>query len=57
MSQADMVAEICKVFALPMGLKTSDLEEGKQFSFKFLQRTGAGSRTLCAPSVASSFEV
>ena len=31
-------------------------EEGDLFPFKYLQRTGAGSRTLCVPSVATTFE-
>lgn len=51
-----MKLEVCKVFADPMGLSESDLENGKICDFIFLQRTGAGSRTLCVPSVSESFE-
>ena len=39
-----------------MGLTASELEQGELFPFKYLQRTGAGSRTLCVPSVAESFD-
>ena len=35
--------EFCKVFAKPMGL--GELDE--LFPFEYLQRTGAGSRSLC----------
>ena len=44
-----------KVFAKPMGLCVV-IEEGDLFPFKYLQRTGAGSRTLCVPFVATTFE-
>ncbi len=48
--------EVSKVFATPMGLTQSDLAHGTPFNFTFLQRTGAGSRTLCRPSITDSFE-
>ena len=44
--------EFCKVFAKPMGL--GELDE--LFPFEYLQRTGAGSRSLCRPAVSESFE-
>ena len=53
MSDHEVRQEICKVFALPMDLDESD---GVLFPFDYLQRTGAGSRTLCVPSVCSGFE-
>ena len=48
--------EICKVFATPMGLTKMAIEQGNLFPFTYLQRTGPGSRTLCVPSVSSSFQ-
>ena len=57
MSSTDITLEISRVFASQVGLSKSDIEEGgKRLNFLFLQRTGAGSRTLCRPSVAESFE-
>ena len=56
MSSKDIILEVSRVFASQLGLSTSEIEEGKRFNFLFLQRTGAGSRTLCKPSVAESFE-
>ena len=57
MSSKDIILEVSRVFASQVGLSTSEIEdEGKRFNFIFLQRTGAGSRTLCKPSVAESFE-
>lgn len=56
MNSDDIISEVCKVFASPMGLDERSLSEGKTFRFQFLQRTGAGSRTLCVPSVADTFE-
>lgn len=55
MSEKEVRMEICKVFAKPMGLCVVT-EEGDLLPFKYLQRTGAGSRTLCVPSVATTFE-
>ena len=51
-----MSAEICKVFAKPMGLTVAEIERGEIFPFTYLQRTGAGSRTLCIPAVSEGYE-
>ena len=51
-----MRQEICTVFSKPFGLSDEDIIQGKLFKFQYLQRTGAGSRTLCVPSVTTSFE-
>lgn len=51
-----MRREICAVFAKPFALSKNDVEEGLPFPFEYLQRTGAGSRTLCIPPVSQSFE-
>lgn len=56
MSATEIDLEICKVFASPMGLTSTDLENEKRFEFRFLQRAGAGSRTLCVPSVSDTFQ-
>ena len=48
--------EICQVFALPTGLVKEDLKSGRLFPFSYLQRTGAGSRSLCLPAAKESFE-
>lgn len=56
MTDRQVRSEICRAFAKPMGLTTLDLEQAKLFPFKYLQRTGAGSRTLCVPSVSETFE-
>ena len=56
MTAKDIRLEVCKVFVSPMGLSEDDIREGKTVKFRFLQRTGAGSRTLCVPSVAEEFE-
>ena len=55
MNDKEVRIEVCKVFIKPMGLIMSNLENGEVFPFKYLQRTGAGSCTLCVPSVASTF--
>ena len=52
MSEDQVRREFCKVFAKPMGLGESD----ELFPFEYLQRTGAGSRSLCRPAVSESFE-
>ncbi len=52
MSAQDICDEICRVFATPMGL---EVEETKHFPFSYLQRTGAGSRSLCLPAVSPTF--
>ena len=47
--------EICSVFSKPMGL--SDPHDPDQtFPFQYLQRAGAGSRSLCCPSISESFQ-
>ena len=46
----------CKAFAQPMGLNSYDLERSNLFSFKYFQRTGSGTCTLCIPSVSESFQ-
>lgn len=57
MSSKDMILEISRVFGSKVGLTKTEIEdEGKRFNFLFLQRSGVGSRTLCKPSVAESFE-
>ena len=38
-----------------MGLTKLNVEGGEMFPFKYLQCTGAGSRTLCVPAVSESF--
>ncbi len=55
MTEEDVRREVCRVFAVPMGLYERELEEGTTFPFQYLQRTGAGSRTLCVPSVSPTF--
>lgn len=51
MTDQEVRQEICKVFASPMGLTKTAIEQGDLFPFTYLQRTGPGSRTLCVPSV------
>lgn len=51
-----MKKEICNVFSKPFCLSDNDIASGKMFHFEYLQRTGAGSRTLCVPTVNTSFE-
>ena len=51
MSGSDMVKEISKVFARPL-----KLSQDQSFSFKYLQRAGEGSRSLCCPTVKENFE-
>ena len=48
-----MKQEISRV---PFELSEEDISRGECIEFEYLQRTGAGSRTLCVPAVASSFE-
>lgn len=52
----DVVKEVCKVFAYPMGLTPEGIEQGDRFNFIYLQRAGAGCRSLCSPSVADTFD-
>ena len=56
MTDQQVRQEICKVFAIPMGLTKTAIEQGSLFPFTYLQRTGPGSRTLCVPSVSSDFQ-
>ena len=57
MSSDDIVLEVSHVFAQPLGLSKTEIEDGgERFNFLFLQRAGAGSRTLFRPSLADSFE-
>ena len=56
MSESDVRKEVCEVFATPMGLTQEDLKHGRYFPFSYLQKAGSGSRSLCIPSVAPSFE-
>ena len=56
MSEDEVSKEICRVFAGIMGLTHEMIEEGHRFPYTYLQKAGAGSRALCAPSVSSSFE-
>jgi hypothetical protein len=51
MSDDDVRAEICQVFAVPMGLVEEDLKSGHLFPFSYLQRTDSG----CLPTVKESF--
>ena len=51
MSEDEVRTEIWKVFAAPMQLLPNELVPGTRgFPFEYLQRTGAGSRSLCVPS-------
>lgn len=52
MSDDDMRREICCVFATPMGLSEDDIKNNNYFLFQYLQPTGAGSPSLCVPSVS-----
>ena len=52
MTPKEVCDEICAVFFKAMGLPEAE----KSFEFEYLQRTGAGSRTLCVPAVSESFE-
>ena len=55
MSEDDIKLEICRAFMQPMGICESDLADGIFFPFHYLQRTGAGSRSLCMPAVSNNF--
>ena len=56
MTDSDVRREVCEVFAVPMGLSESDIGKNHPFPFTYLQRAGAGSRSLCLPSVKASFQ-
>ena len=51
-----MSDEICEVFGEVLGLCTEDIKNDRMFPFVYLQRAGAGSRTLCIPAVKDSFQ-
>ena len=55
-SDERMREEISAVFSKSFGINEEDLARGKVFKFDYLQRTGAGSRTLCIPSVSQTFQ-
>lgn len=55
-SPEEMRKEICSVFAKPFKLSMEDIAGGTVFPFQYLQRTGAGSRSLCIPTVTESFQ-
>lgn len=55
MSESEIRIEICHAFMQPMGLCENDLADGNIFPFHYLQRTGAGSRSLCMPAVSNNF--
>ena len=56
MTGLEVRQEICTVFAKPIGLTKTSIDNGDLFPFTYLQRTGAGSHTLCVPSVSSMFQ-
>lgn len=56
MTDLEVRQEICTVFAKPMGLTKASIDNGDLFPFTYLQRAGPGSRTLCVPSVSSTFQ-
>ena len=45
---------ICTTLATPILLLQEDIQEGRLFPFKYLQRLGAGARTLHVPSVSAT---
>jgi hypothetical protein len=55
MSDVDVRREVCEVFSEPMGLTSESIKNGQFFAFTYLQKTGAGSRSLCVPSVKDTF--
>ena len=56
MTDLETRTENCQVFALPMGLTDDDIKNGDLFRYSYLQKAGAGSRSLCIPAVKDSFE-
>ncbi len=56
MSDCEVRREVCEVFSVPMGLLESDIKNNDLFPFIYLQRAGAGTRSLCLPSVKESFQ-
>lgn len=51
-----MKTEVCSIFAKPFALSEENIANGILFPYEYLQRTGAGSRTLCVPTVSQTFE-
>ncbi len=49
MADTDVRREIYEVFAVPMGLSDADIKNDHLFPFAYLQRAGAGARSLCLP--------
>ena len=56
MNESDVREEVCEVFSQVMGLTEDDIKNEHFFQYVYLQRAGAGSRTLCVPSVKESFK-
>ncbi len=56
MEEDDVREEVCEIFAQIMGFTQADIQNRRYFQYAYLQRAGAGSRTLCIPSVKSSFK-
>ena len=56
MSADDVSKEICTVFSQPFQLSLSLIERGERFKFKYLQKSGEGTRSLCCPTVKENFE-
>ena len=56
MSENEIKKETCRAFMVPMGLGEDGLAAGNLFPFRYLQRTGAGSRSLCMPAVSQIFQ-
>lgn len=54
MSPEEVQKVICTTFSSPMQLLPEDIDERRFFPFKYLQRLGAGSRTLHVPVISSS---
>ena len=49
-------AHVTRVFAKPFDMSAADIESGKRLEFLYLQRAGAGARSLCIPSVTMEWE-
>ena len=56
MTDTEIHREICEIFVAPMELNEDNIKSGQLFPFTYLQRAGAGCRSLCVPSVKDSFE-
>ena len=55
MEEDEVREEVCRVFSKVMGITETEINTGKYFNYTYLQRAGAGSRTLCMPSVKDAF--